>query len=73
MAGNALISQVVALGVEWSFQGTAWGRGPAGRPTFWAVPGPNLMQSLGLTLFRGIKYDPRGSTACGVKCARTSS
>jgi hypothetical protein len=28
---------------------------------------------LGLTLFRAIKYDPRGPTACGVKCAHTSS
>jgi hypothetical protein len=31
------------------------------------------MPSLGLTLFRAIKYDPRGPIACGVKCARTSS
>ena len=31
------------------------------------------MQPLGLTLFRAIKYDPPGPTACGVTCARTSS
>jgi formylglycine-generating enzyme required for sulfatase activity len=27
----------------------------------------------GLTVFRAIKYDPRGPTACGVTCARFSS
>ena len=30
-------------------------------------------EALGLTVFRAIKYDPPGLTACGVTCARTSS
>jgi hypothetical protein len=34
---------------------------------------PNMKQFFGLTVFRAIKYDPPGPTACGVTCARFSS
>ena len=45
-------------------------RPAVGREHAARAPPAKMMQLLGLTPFRAIKYDPPGPTACGVTCAR---